>query len=104
MTKPYRIEIDAAADYPLYHRKRCSHCNRPFLGRGGSVWFCSTECQQAARAERRREKHQAEIKRRPAPKPVICACGCGHRIRPPQRSTRRYFEDACRQRAYRNRA
>jgi endogenous inhibitor of DNA gyrase (YacG/DUF329 family) len=62
------------------------------------VSYCSRECQQADRNERRREQRHD---RKPISKPIKCA-RCGKRV-PPERSTRRYCSDACRQQAYRQR-
>jgi endogenous inhibitor of DNA gyrase (YacG/DUF329 family) len=80
-----------------YHPKQCARCNRPFFAYD-AVSYCSRECQQADRNERRREQRHD---RKPISKPIKCA-RCGKRV-PPERSTRRYCSDACRQQAYRQR-
>lgn len=84
--------------------RECSRCGGSFLvrGHGGlycGVSYCSRECQQADRNERRAEKRGQERERQR--EPVECV-RCGKGV-PPERSTRRYCSDACRQAAYRER-
>jgi hypothetical protein len=74
----------------------CSRCGKSFLVRRGGTVYCSRECQQADRNERRAEQRRWRER-----KPIKCA-KCGDSV-PPERSTRRYCSDACRQQAYRER-
>jgi hypothetical protein len=69
-----------------------------FLARG-HILFCSRECVQAAAQERRTERRRQDRERKA--KPIKCE-QCGS-MRPPERSTRRYCSDVCRQKAYRRR-
>jgi len=83
-----------------HYPRACSRCGKSFLALRGGTVYCSRECQQADRNERRAEKRAAERQRHPR-KPIKCARpGCGRSV-PPERSTRRYCSDACRQAAYR---
>jgi hypothetical protein len=102
-TEQTRRALAQAHDQNRYQPRQCSRCGRSFLVRGhGELWccvsYCSRECQQADRNERRREqRHDCK----PISKPIKCA-RCGNSV-PPERSTRRYCSDACRQAAYRQR-
>ena len=107
-TEQTRRDLAQAHDSWRYQPKPCSRCGRSFLVRYRSdvsycsVSYCSCGCQQADRNERRAERRAAE-RERPPRKPIKCARpGCGKRV-PPERSTRRYCSDACRQAAYRQR-
>jgi hypothetical protein len=92
---------DLAHGLHHYELRQCSRCSRSFFTHhSGGVLYCSRECQQADRNERRAERRKRERQHHPR-KPIKCA-HCGKRV-PPERSTRRYCSDACRQAAYRKR-
>jgi hypothetical protein len=100
-----RRALTQAGDLWRYRPRKCARCGDSFLVRGHSgfgcyVSYCSHECQQANRNEQRAEQRERERQRRQR-KPIKCA-RCGKRV-PPERSTRRYCSDACRQAAYRQR-
>jgi hypothetical protein len=101
-TAQTRRALTQSHDLYRYQSRPCARCGRSFLVRCDGVAYCSRDCQQADRNERRAEKRERERQRHPR-KPIKCArAGCGQSV-PPERSTRRYCSDACRQAAYRGR-
>jgi hypothetical protein len=102
-TDEIRRDLAQAHDLHRYHPTPCLRCGGSFLLRGPGYYarYCSRECQQADRNGRRAEQREQERQRRDR-EPIMCA-QCGNPV-PPERSTRRYCSDACRQRAYRQRA
>jgi hypothetical protein len=103
-TKQSRHALTQTADLHRYQPRQCVRCGGSFLVRGAgslcAVYYCSRDCQQADRRDRRAAAREQERRRHPR-KPIKCA-QCGDRV-PPARSTRRYCSDACRQAAYRQR-
>jgi hypothetical protein len=99
-TDETRRALAQAHDLHRYRSRECCRCSGSFLARLEGVYpatsYCTPECQQADRNERRAEKRWRDRK----PAAVDCA-QCGNPV-PSERSTRRYCSDACRQRAYRN--
>jgi endogenous inhibitor of DNA gyrase (YacG/DUF329 family) len=100
--RPRRVLARPAGfGFSNYRERNCSRCGRQFFSTG-YVDYCSNQCQQADRNERRREQRAQEraSRRREPGKCVVC----GTKLVDQVRSTLRYCSDACRQQAYRSRA
>lgn len=101
MLRPYRAPLGTDDFYEFGHKKQCDDCGRAFMSRGGpwsAPYFCSEECQRNSRNLRRNAKRREGRELR---EQITCECGNSFT---PDRSTRRYCSDKCRQKAYRNRA
>src|SRR5262249_44284591 len=93
---------DLAHGWHHYELRQCerSECGRSFFADHGRASYCSRECQQADRRDRRAETRERERQRRDRDRKSIKCARCGKRV-PPERSTRRYCSDAWREAAYR---
>jgi hypothetical protein len=98
MITSYRASTRAKSAPSDWRKKRCPHCGKPFLGRGGgwsSPFYCSERCAREARNERRRA---ARLRRR---QPHVSTCAhCGDKF-VHQRATGRYCSTRCRVAAHR---
>jgi hypothetical protein len=101
-----RRALVQARDLHRYQPRQCSRCDRSFLVRGHSasycnVSYCSRECQQADRNERRAKQREQERQRHPC-KTITCLV-CKETFAP-RRNDAITCSSKCRQKLYRERA
>jgi hypothetical protein len=63
MTSRYRTTLDDKNASRRWRKQLCAYCKQPFLGRGGTVAYCSVQCSAQARKERHLAKQRAAAKR-----------------------------------------
>jgi hypothetical protein len=63
MTSRYHTTLDHKNASRRWRKQLCAYCKQPFLGRGGTVTYCSVQCSVGARQERRLTKQRAAAKR-----------------------------------------